>query len=307
MAKPILLFSTTDYAYLESEMLSASDRLEAGQVERKSFPDGESYLRVLSSVDKRDVAIVGGTHSDRSTLELYDLACAIVKYGANRLTLLIPYFGYSTMERQSLPGEVIMAKTRARLLSAIPLAARGNQAYMIDLHFEGIQCYFEGPIRAVALSGMDLIKQAIKNLNKSGFVLGATDAGRAKSVERLAGELGVPPAFVYKQRLDGATTRVTGVSAAVQGKSVIIYDDMIRTGGSLIQAARVYLDSGAKEISAVASHGIFPADSLQKIIGTGIFDKIICTNSHPTAYLNRSNKSLEVVSVSSLFCQIFET
>jgi ribose-phosphate pyrophosphokinase len=93
-----------------------------GKVEVKDFPDGERYQRIVSDISDKDVILVAGTISDQDTLELYDLACALVKYGARSLDLVIPYFGYSTMERSVKRGEVVTAKTRARLLSSIPWA-----------------------------------------------------------------------------------------------------------------------------------------------------------------------------------------
>ena len=93
-----IIFSTQNYHYLKTKLLPLGD-FEDGQTEVKFFPDGERYQRILSDVNGKDVIIVGGTISDSDTLELYDLACAIEKYGGKTLTLVIPYFGYSTIER----------------------------------------------------------------------------------------------------------------------------------------------------------------------------------------------------------------
>ena len=95
-------------------------------------------------------------------------------------------------------------------------------------------------------------------------MLASTDAGRAKWVESLAKDLQVDAAFVYKRRTSGSETEITGVSANVAGQRVVIYDDMIRTGGSLLNAAQVYRDAGAVAIDAIATHGVFPGDSLEK-------------------------------------------
>src|SRR5690606_10310240 len=90
-------------------------------------------------------------------------------------------------------------------------------------------------------------------------------------------------AFVYKRRIDGGRTEVTGVSAQVAGKRVVIYDDMIRTGGSLINAARAYQEAGAVSIDAVATHGVFPGDSVERLRATGLFGSIVVSDSHPRA------------------------
>src|SRR3954447_24463120 len=125
-----IVFSTRAYAYLAAE-LCAVGKLRRGTIEVNHFPDGERYQRVIDDVSGADVVLVGGTVSDADTLELYDLACAIVKYGARKLTLVIPYFGYATMERAVKAGEVVTAKTRARLLSAVPPAPLLHRALLL--------------------------------------------------------------------------------------------------------------------------------------------------------------------------------
>ena len=127
-----LVFSTVPYAYLGSA-IAAAGGWEQGFIERRTFPDGEHYLRIVTDPADRDVILVGGTPDDASTLELYDLACGLVAEGVYRLRMVIPFFGYSTMERSVRTGEIVTAKTRARLLSSIPMASRGTQVFMLDL------------------------------------------------------------------------------------------------------------------------------------------------------------------------------
>ena len=277
-----LVFTTASYDYLGASMASLAG-WQRGEVERRTFPDGEHYQRVVTDCADRDVVLVGGTIGELDTLELYDLACALVTYGAYRLTLVIPFYGYSTMERAVRSGEVVTAKTRASLLSSIPAASRGNQVFLLDLHVASIAYYFEGPIRTVHVYGKTMVTEAARRLGGDDFVLACTDAGRAKWVESLANDLGVEAAFVYKRRVDGGRTEVTGVSAQVAGKRVVIYDDMIRTGGSLINAARAYQEAGAVSIDAVATHGVFPGDSVERLRTTGLFGSIVVSDSHPHA------------------------
>src|SRR6266545_4856540 len=110
-----------------------------------------------------------------------------------------------------------------------------------------------------------------------------TGAGRAKRVEHLARDLGVTAAFVYKRRLSGDRTEVADVSAHVRGARVVIYDDMIRTGSSLIAAAAAYRDAGATSIAAVTTHGLFVGDALGRLSSSGLFSALAATNSHPRA------------------------
>jgi ribose-phosphate pyrophosphokinase len=296
-ASPIL-FATQAYQYLLQRIL-ALHPYDTGEVEVKIFPDGERYQRVLTSVTERDVVLIGGTYNEGATLEIYDLSCAFAKFGARSLTLIIPYFGYSTMERSIKAGEVVTAKNRARLLSSIPPAAVGNKIVLMDLHAEGLSYYFEGGVVPFHLYAKNTILDGIRSLAEGNFILGSTDAGRAKWVESLANDLGVEGAFVFKRRIDGRTTELTAMSARVQGAQVIIYDDMIRTGGSLINAAKAYLNAGATSVSAIATHGILPENSLQRIQDAGIFKKVIVTDTHPHA-VELENGFLEVRSVAGI-------
>jgi ribose-phosphate pyrophosphokinase len=299
-----LVFSTQGYAYLRDD-LARTGPFDLGVIEVSTFPDGERYQRVSTPVSGRDVVLVGGTVSDADTLELYDVACSVVKYGARSLALVIPYFGYSTMERAVKTGEVVTAKTRARLFSSIPLADAGNRVFLVDLHAEGIPHYFEGGIRPVHVYAKPVIVDLARRLSGEDMVLACTDAGRAKWVESLANEMGVPASFVFKRRLDGSHTEVIAMSAAVTGKSVVIYDDMIRTGGSLIAAARAYKSAGAVKLTAIATHGVFPGDALERLRETGLFSAIACTDTHPRAR-ELAGASLHVAPIASVLARALE-
>jgi ribose-phosphate pyrophosphokinase len=226
----------------------------------------------------------------------------LVEGGARKLNIIIPFYGYSTMERAVKKGEIVTAKTRARLLSAIPQAYFGNRVIFTDLHSEGIPHYLEGGIRAIHLYAKPIISTIATHLAGKNFVLASTDAGRAKWVESLANDIGVEAAFVYKRRMSGNDTRVTGVNADVKGKTVIIYDDMIRTGGSLLQAAKAYKEAGAELIYVLATHGIFPNEAVKKLQVSNLIEKIVVTNTHPQALALQSD-FLQVASVATLISE----
>lgn len=299
----MLLFSTVAYRPLRERMLQEPGAL-AGEVETHLFPDGERYQRILSEVDGRDVALLAGTISEADTLELFDLASGLVEEGARTLTLLMPYFGHATMERAVKPGEIVTAKTRARLISAIPPAPGGNRLFVLDVHTEGLPYYFEGSIRPHHLYAKPLILEIVRAMQAEGqVVLACTDAGRAKWVESLANDLGIHASFVFKRRDEDGKTHVTAVSAQVKGRRVVLYDDMIRTGGSLIGAARAYRDAGAAALSAVATHGLFPDGAMERIRESGLFDEVVVTDSHPRV-LPLVQQGLRVVSVAPLLMQV---
>jgi len=300
-----LVYSTRAYSEMASEITWLIGGVR-GAIGVQPFPDGERALTLVTSPAERDVVLVGGTVSDGDTLELYDLACGLVGKGARSLTLVIPYFGYSTMERAVKSGEIVTAKTRARLFSSIPRPGSGLRVVMLDLHSEGIPHYFEGGIRAVHVYAKGLVVEAIRRIAQPPFVVACTDAGRAKWVESLANELGVTASFVFKRREQNGATEVTAVSAQCEGRHVVIYDDMIRTGGSLIGAARAYRSAGARSISAIATHGLFPNDALAKIQASGLFDRVVCTDSHPEALRLRGD-FLQVEPVARLFADFLRS
>jgi len=306
-AHPRLLVTLASYAYLEARFSAASELLPLA-VERKWFPDGERYLRVAEDVRGADVVLLGGTPSDLDWLELYDLGFAISRAGARSLSIVMPYFGYSTMERAVLPGEVVTAKTRARLISAIPPCEGGTRVILFDLHTDGIEFYFGDGHLTRHVYGAPIITRLVRDLMQGEpFVLGATDAGRAKWVESLAKKLGVEPAFVYKRRDSGSgALRVTGVNADVRGLDVVVYDDMIRTGSSLLQAGQAYLEAGARRVHAVASHLVLPGDALAKLKSAGVFASISGTDSHPASQKLAGSQGV-VAPVSALLAEALDT
>ncbi|MFB0495017.1 ribose-phosphate pyrophosphokinase [Mucilaginibacter sp. OAE612] len=296
-----LLFAITGYEYLAEKVL-ALGTCERGEIEVSHFTDGERYQRILSNVEGREVLLIGGTVNDSATLELYDLASSLVSYGADSLTLVIPYFGYSTMERAVKAGEIVTAKTRARLLSAIPKSNRGNKVMLFDLHSEGIQYYFEQDLYPVHVYCKDIVIEAATRYGGDNFVMASTDAGRAKWVESLANDMGVNAAFILKRRLKGDHTEVSAINADVAGKTVIIYDDMIRSGGSIVNAAMTYKNAGAGDIYVITTHGLFVNDGIGKLKACGAIKKLICTDTHVNCKDLEGDDFVEVRTVAGLIC-----
>jgi ribose-phosphate pyrophosphokinase len=276
-------------------------------VERQIFPDGERYLR-YDVADRfrlldRDVVIVGATDTGASLNDLYRLGCAAGTCGARSLTLVIPYFGYSTMERAVRPGEVVTAAVIARQLSGIPRAARGNRVLLMDLHAAGIVYYFQPDTVALELYAEPKLVAAIRGLNLPRLCLASTDMGRAKWVEALANRLDAPIALIHKQRLSGSETRVSAVVGDVAGRNVVIYDDMIRTGGSLLQAAEAYRKAGAASVHAVATHLVLPEGTIERLEASPL-EKVIGTDTHPNHRLVEGRPRFEVISVADLFAEV---
>lgn len=290
-----LLFYTPDYEYLAKELISfdANEFIE-GKLTRDIFPDGERYLRNDSHVRGTHCVILGGTQTLENTFEIMNLGYQLVTNGAKKLTIICPYYGYSTMERSTQLGEVVMAKNMAHWLSSIPKASYGNEIILFELHTDTICHYFSPDVTTKAVASTDIVMKACVELAGTEFVLGSTDVGRAKTIEYIQRsfaaknrDYNIETAFVYKRRSvtnhSEGNTEVTGINADVKNKVVVIYDDMIRTGGSLIKAARIYREAGASEVYAVTTHGVFPHTSATTVINAGLIKKIAVTNSHPQA------------------------
>jgi ribose-phosphate pyrophosphokinase len=217
--------------------------------------------------------------------------------------LVVPYFGYSTMERSTRPGEVVTAKTVARQLSVIPRAPRGNWVLLMDLHASGIVYYFEGDMVTMELYAEPVIVEAIGRLGLSSLCLASTDMGRAKWVETFANHLHAPVALIHKKRLSGSQTKISAVVGDVAGRDVVVFDDMIRTGGSLVQAAEAYLQAGARSVHAVATHLVLPPGTVERLEAPPLA-RIIGTDTHPRHQAVAGRPKFEVVSVSGLFAEV---
>lgn len=282
--------------YLQDTPLVESNRWIATiDVESKQFSDGEHYDRILISeknLSDIDLIIYGSTHDESSFMRMYDLAYTAASMGVHSITLVIPYFGYSTMERAVYAGEVVKAKTRAAVLSSLPSGAVANKVVLFDLHSEGIPYYFDGNMHVRHVYGKPLIRKMIdeisrkENVKFEDLVIGSTDAGRGKWVESLAKDFGTDCAIAIKRRVADGETQHTGINAAVDGKIVLLYDDMIRSGSSICAAASAYFDCGAKKIFVLATHAPFTSLGSHPVIErlraanvSGIF----VTNSHPRA------------------------
>ena len=295
------IYSTESYAGLR-DAVCFFGRFEPGRIETQVFPDGERYQRILTPPEGHEAVLLAGATSDEETAQIFDLATGLVENGAARLILLLPYFAYSTMDRAGEPGEIVTAKTRASLFSAIPRAARGNRVLVLDPHSDGLPHYFAPGLGATAIGIESLVERIARRVGNHGFVLASADAGRAKWVQRIARHMDVPAAFVHKRRLGPDRTEVVALVADVRGKTVVICDDMIRTGASMLGAAQAYRDAGAARVFAIATHGVLPGDALARLEFSGLIEQLFTTDSHPRATA-LAGRFLRIESVAALLTE----
>ena len=294
------LFATEIYRYLQDSILEKNKQFHKGEIETLRFPDGEVYHRIVKpeTVRNQPAVLISGTINDAAVMETYNLACELVSEQCSSLHLVIPYFGYSTMERATKSGEVVPAKNIARMLSTIPLSAQGNFIYLIDLHSLGVQYYFEGSVHTIHLISEPIMKEIISGLGED-IILASTDMGRAKWIEKMSQRLNLESAYLMKERVSGSQTRVIALSANVKGRNVAIYDDMIRSGSSIINAAQAYKEAGANKIYVLTTHGVFVPGALDKMKACGLIERIYCTNTHPNA-IQIKDEFVSVKDISSI-------
>jgi len=282
----INLLSSNQYKFLKKNILKKDVRFFDIKVETQTFPDGEHYWRIEKPeyIRGKPAVYICGTVDDAAIFDAYNMCCNLVREGCSELHLVIPYFGYSTMERAVKQGEAVTAKNVAGLLSSIPTSPQGNHVYMIDLHSQGTQYYFEKSIHPIHLTCWNVIKKMIADCGDD-VVLGSADMGRAKWIEKMANELGISSAFIMKKRISGSKTEIVALNAEVKDKNVVIFDDMIRSGSSIIKAAEAYKSVGAKNIYVVCVHGVFVDGAIDRFKKSGLIQNVSCVNTHVKATL----------------------
>lgn len=269
------------------------------EIIRKSFADGERYHAFPESISGKDLVIIGVTHTDNSHQELLDLISGGRYWNAASINVVIPYLGYSTMERAK-PNTFELPKgiTRTRQI----FRARPHFVAFVDLHSEAVLHAHAGEIRTKHVWTDELVVKKIKQSGLKDYVLVSPDYGFSKRVARLASLLECPHTAADKDRFDTDKTIVGQVSSVVSGKTVIICDDMIRTGGSIIQTAERCLEAGAKDVYAHATHLVMAGNATEKFL-KGPIVKIIGSDSYPT---RETGNLLDVYSVAPLLAEVIE-
>lgn len=268
-----------------------------GNIVRKTFVNGEKYYRFdikdrFEMVGKT-VIYISSLCNDGNILDLFRIGTGLSEVGVARQIYIIPYLGYSTMERDVLPGEVVTARSTLLMMSAIPTAPRGNTFMFMDLHVAGLRRYMLPSCTTLELYAGYLLAQKVKDLNIQNAVVGSADLGRTKWVEFYAKELGTDIAFIRKSRSFDDSV-VSNIIGDVKNKNVIIYDDMLRSGGTAINAANAYLETGANAVYLLVSHFAVPDSCIEKVLESP-FEKILTTNSHPSVFNHKVSSSDKVV------------
>ncbi|MDD4294381.1 MAG: ribose-phosphate pyrophosphokinase [Candidatus Omnitrophica bacterium] len=264
----------------------------------KRFSDGEVRVEIDENVRGKDVFLIQPTCPpvNENLVELLIMLDALRRASAKRVTAVIPYYGYARQDRKDRPRVPITAKLVANLLTG----SGADRVLTLDLHAGQIQGFFDIPLDH--LYAIDIFIEYInKQLNIDDFVIVSPDVGGIKTARSYAKKFGAGLAIVDKRRNSPDSTDVMHILGEVDGKNVIMVDDIVATGGSLVEAARALKQFGAKKIFAAITHGILSSDAVKKINQSDI-DQLIITDSIPLSPEKVSPK-IKVVSVGKLLAE----
>ncbi|MEZ5101414.1 MAG: ribose-phosphate pyrophosphokinase [Thermoleophilia bacterium] len=296
-----MLFSGSSNRAL-AERIAEKLGIRLGEVELKTFANGEAYCRYLESVRGADVFVVqaGSPPVNDHLMELLIMIDAAKLASAARITAVLPWYPYSRQDKKSAPREPITAKLVAELLQA----AGVDRVLTMDLHAGQIQGFFRIPVDH--MTALPTFAQHFRDQGFSGpeVVAVSPDPGRAKTARKFSEMLNSDLALLNKSRPAHDTATVTEVIGRVAGKVAIMTDDMIVTGGTLLAGALALKKAGAVAVYACATHGLFPGDALRKIDESHI-ERVVVADTVPISPLDRPAK-LEVLTVSDILARTIE-
>lgn len=272
-----------------------------GTIELETFANDETYCRFGESVRGADVFLLQSCSppvNDR-LVELLLMIDAARLASAHRITAVMPWFPYSRQDRKSSPREPISA----RLVAQVVEAAGAGRVLTMDLHAGQIQGFFRVPVDH--MTALPLFAERFHRTLPRGEPLAVVspDLGRVKLARRLAGQLGAELAVVVKTRPAHDVAEATGVVGDVRGKVVLLGDDMIVTGGTLVAAAEAVLAAGAAEVRAFATHALFTPGALDRLAGAGMAE-IAVTDT--VAIDEAAAGRVTVVSVAGILAETIE-
>jgi ribose-phosphate pyrophosphokinase len=243
-------------------------------VELKNFPDGEDYVRLLSSVKGEDVIVVQTTFPAQRYWRLLLILDACKEMGAARVRAVVPYLAYARQDRVFQAGEALSARVVGESLSAFC-----SQLVTVDVHKDAIGSFFRIPF--VNVSAEEPIARELERLGVQ--VVLAPDAGARPRAEAIAQRIRVQVDHLEKKRISSEIVEMTPKSLDVRGKSVAIVDDIISTGGTMAKALEQLRKNGAREVFAVGVHGLFLGEAVEKLVAAGA-KELVATDTVETKY-----------------------
>jgi ribose-phosphate pyrophosphokinase len=259
------------------------------------FSDGEIKVQIGENIRGSDVFIVNSTCPpvNDNLMELLILIDAARRASADRVTAVLPYFGYARQDRKDRPRVPITAK----LVSNLLVAAGADRVLTIDLHCGQIQGFFDIPVDH--LSGDVVFVNHFTERGLDNLVVVSPDTGSVARIREFARRLDVPLAIVDKRRPKENISEVMHVIGDVEGKHALIFDDMIDTGGTLVKAAKAIKDLGALDVIACSTHPVFSGDAIARIEDS-VLSEVLVSDTVPLKPDAIASDKVKVLSIASL-------
>ncbi len=273
--RSLMVFSGRGNPELSAKVADKLD-IELGEVEIKTFADGEIYVKYGDSIRGADVFIIQSTCRpvNENLVELLIMAQAARLASAHRVTAVIPWMGYSRQDKKSCPREPITA----RLVADIMQAAGVDRVVTMDLHAGQLQGFFSVPVDH--MTALSMIADYFKMKNLKDLIVVSPDAGGMKTAKRMADRLDCPLAVLSKFRDGHNESRVMAVIGEVKGKTAVMVDDIIDTAGSVVIGAQALIDHGVREVYAACTHAVLSEPAYERIAASPL-KEVVVTDTIP--------------------------
>jgi ribose-phosphate pyrophosphokinase len=266
-----------------------------GGAKIEKFPDGEKLIRVEDDVRGRDCFVLQSTcfPVDEYLIELLIYLDCLRRASATRITAVIPYFGYARQDRKDEGRVPITAKLVANLITT----AGADRVVAIDLHAKQLQGFFDIPVDH--LTGELVISRHFRDMKIANLTVVSPDVGNMKTASRYASHLGGELAIVHKKRVNGKDVEAQEIIGEVEGRNVLMCDDIIATAGTICSAAKLVRERGAKKVYVGATHGVLAGPALERLSKAPI-DEIIVTDTIPLTSEAEKLGKIKVLTVASM-------
>lgn len=289
------IFTGTAYPEFAEEVARFLDVPVANAIVGK-FSDGEINVQISESVRGKDIFIIQPTcaPTNDNLMELLVMTDAFRRSSARTINAIIPYFGYARQDRKAAPRVPITAKLVANLMET----AGVDRIVTMDLHAGQIQGFFDVPVDN--LYGSIIFRDYIKQKNLPNPIIASPDIGGVSRARYFADQLGFDLVIVDKKREKANVSEVMNIIGDVEGKDVILVDDMIDTAGTMCKAAEVLKKHGAKSVMALGTHPVLSGPAIERIENS-VLDEIVMTNTIP---LTQKCSKIKILSVAPLFAEV---
>ncbi|NDF44598.1 MAG: ribose-phosphate pyrophosphokinase [Betaproteobacteria bacterium] len=277
--------------------------IEVGAASVGRFSDGEVTVEINQNVRARDVFVVQSTcaPTNESVMELLIMVDALKRASAERISAVIPYFGYARQDRRPRSSRVpISAKMVADLLQTVGVA----RVLTMDLHADQIQGFFNIPVDNIYAS--PVLLGDLRQKNYDDLIVVSPDVGGVVRARALAKQLGCDLAIIDKRRPKANVSEVMNVIGEIEGRNCVIMDDMIDTAGTLVKAAEVLKERGAKKVYAYCTHPVFSGPAVERISKGNALDEVVVTNTIPLSEAARACKKIRQLTVAPLIAETIQ-